>query len=182
MVDQYGESLEQIGYTIDDMETEVFDDAGSGHVERIYNLKQQISRFRRAAVPLLRPLERLVTGALPGMEPSVVPYFRDVHDHAQHVADVIESHDRLLIDILQADLTMTGIRQSEIGMRQNEDMRRISAWAAIAVVPTATAGIYGMNFANMPELAWRYGYYVILVLMLVVCVSLYRMFRRKGWP
>ena len=104
-----------------------------------------------------------------------------MHDHALRAADAIEGHDRLLSDVLQADLARVGVRQSKIAVRQNEDMRRISAWAAIALAPTAIAGIYGMNFDFMPLLTWRYGYYVVLGVIGGVCLSLYRLFRRSGW-
>ena len=96
-------------------------------------------------------------------------------------SDAIEGHDRLLFDVLQADLARLSVRQSEIGVRQNEDMRKISAWAAIGLLPTAVAGVYGMNFEHMPELRWRYGYFVVLTFVAVACFALYRMFRRNGW-
>lgn len=181
VVDRYEDVIALMGEDIDEVESQVFDDTGADHVERIYNLKREISRLRRAVLPLTRPLERLSTGAVPRTEPEAMPYFRDVLDHVHRAADAIEGHDRLLIDILQADLAMTGIRQSEIAMQQNEDMRKISAWAAIALVPTATAGIYGMNFSNMPELHWRYGYFLILGIIAGICILLYWAFRRNGW-
>ena len=111
-----------------------------------------------------------------------------MHDHLLRAADSIEGHDRLLSDVLQANLARVGVRQSEISLRQteisvrqNEDMRRISAWAAIGLVPTAVAGIYGMNFDNIPELHWHYGYFVALGLISLLCVGLHRLFHRNGW-
>jgi magnesium transporter len=100
--------------------------------------------------------------------------FRDVADHLLRVIDHVESYDRLLTDVLNAHL-------AQISVQQNSDMRKISAWVAIAAVPTMIAGIYGMNFDNMPELRWTYGYYVVLGVMAVACVSLYRAFRRSDW-
>ena len=114
-------------------------------------------------------------------ESAWAPLFRDVHDHLLRSAEAIEGHDRLLIDVLQADLARVGMRQSEIAVRQNEDMRKISAWAAIALLPTAVAGIYGMNFQHMPELGWRYGYFLVLGVIAVACLGLHRLFRRYGW-
>ena len=102
-------------------------------------------------------------------------------DHLTRAAEAIEAHDRLLSDVLQANLARVGTLQNQIALRQNEDMRRISAWAAIALVPTAVAGIYGMNFDNMPELHWQYGYYGVVVFIAVACVGLHRLFRRNGW-
>ena len=95
-------------------------------------------------------------------------------DHLQAVIDHAESYDRLLTDIVGAHL-------AQVTVQQNNDMRKISAWVAIAAVPTMIAGIYGMNFDNMPELGWRYGYFGALALMGVVCLSIYRAFKRSGW-
>ena len=87
----------------------------------------------------------------------------------------------MLTDVLSADLAQVSVRQNKTAVRQNENMRKISAWAAIALVPTAIAGIYGMNFDNMPELRWQYGYFLVLGLIAAVCGILYRLFRRNGW-
>ena len=104
-----------------------------------------------------------------------------MHDHLLRAADAIDGFDRLLTDVVQANLARVGVRQNAIAVRQNEDMRRISAWAAIALVPTANAGIYGMNFDNMPELRWEYGYFAIIGVIATACVVLHRLFRRNGW-
>jgi magnesium transporter len=111
---------------------------------------------------------------VPHVPPSARPFFRDVADHVLRVVDHVESYDRLLGDILSAHLT-------RVSVQQNDDMRRISAWVAIAAVPTMVAGIYGMNFDNMPELHWRFGYPVVLTVMAVACLSLFRSFKRSGW-
>ena len=101
-------------------------------------------------------------------------YFRDVHDHLRRVSGQIAGFRELLGSALHANLT-------QVSVRQNEDMRKISAWVAILAVPTMVAGIYGMNFEHMPELEWRFGYPAVLVLILVVCAVLYRRFKRAGW-
>jgi magnesium transporter len=181
VVDQYEQTIDFINTDVDQIETQVFANDDSDHVERIYKLKREISQFRRAVVPLIRPLDRLTMGLVAGVDPDTAPYFRDVHDHVQRTAEAIETHDRLLNDVLQADIAMVALRQSVISVRQNEDMRKISAWAAIALVPTAVAGVYGMNFSNMPELSWRYGYFIVLAAIFGVCTLLYRLFRRNGW-
>ena len=150
---------------MDEIESQVFSGADEDHTERIYKLKREVAEFRRAALPLDAPLKALSDGNVAGTPASSRPYFRDVHDHLLRARDAIEAIDRLLTDILQANLARVGVRQNAIAVRQNEDMRKISAWAAIALVPTAIAGIYGMNFDNMPELRWRYGYFAVLAVI-----------------
>jgi magnesium transporter len=189
VVDGYEEAITYINEDVDEIESQVFGSNGDDdHSERIYKLKREIAEFRRAVLPLATPLHRLADGSVPGVDKAAAPYFRDVHDHMLRAADAIEGHDRLLSDVLQADLSrvaarqaQVAVRQNEIAVQQNEDMRKISAWAAIALVPTAIAGIYGMNFDNMPELAWKYGYFLIIGVIVSVCLALYRLFRRNGW-
>jgi magnesium transporter len=101
-------------------------------------------------------------------------YFRDVRDHLARVVEQTEGNRELLTSVLTANL-------SQIGVRQNEDMRRISAWVAIVAVPTMIAGVYGMNFDFMPELRWSFGYPLIVGIMVTICVTLYARFRRAGW-
>jgi len=141
---------------------------------RIYLLKREVLEIRRAVLPLVEPADRLADREVPHVPVSARPFFRDVADHVMRVVDHVESYDRLLSDILSAHLT-------RVSVQQNDDMRRISAWVAIAAVPTMLAGIYGMNFEHMPELHWRFGYPMALTLMAVICVSLYRSFKRSGW-
>jgi len=189
VVDDYENAVAGIDQDVDEIESLVFaPDETEDHAERIYKLKREVAEFRRAVLPLAGPLLRLADGEVPVVHPDASPYFRDVHDHLLRAADSIEGHDRLLSDVLQANLARVGVRQSEISLRQteisvrqNEDMRRISAWAAIGLVPTAVAGIYGMNFDNIPELHWHYGYFVALGLISLLCVGLHRLFHRNGW-
>jgi magnesium transporter len=193
VVDGYEEAISSIDVDVDEIELQVFgaeqhdvdDDENS---ERIYKLKREIAEFRRAVGPLALPVQRLADGAVAGVDAELLQYFRDVHDHVLRAADAIEVHDRLLSDVLQAELARVAarqsriaVRQNEIAVRQNEDMRKISAWAAIALVPTAIAGIYGMNFENMPELETQYGYFVVLGVITSACATLYLLFRRNGW-
>jgi magnesium transporter len=124
--------------------------------------------------PLELPLERLAEGQLDAVPEAMGSYFRDVLDHAIRVRDQVGGLDELLSSILQASLARTGLSD-------NEDTRRISAWAAIVAVPTLITGIYGMNFEWIPELHWRYGYFAVLAFIVVVCVLLYRGFKRNGW-
>jgi magnesium transporter len=115
------------------------------------------------------------------VNPKTTGYFRDVRDHLLRIGDQIEGYDNLLTGVLQADLARVAVRQNQASARQNEDVRKISAWAAIALLPTAVAGIYGMNFDNMPELRWKYGYFLVLGIIVGGCVLLHRLFRRNGW-
>jgi len=181
VVDAYEDVAGSIGVDVEEIEAQVFGGDDHDHAQRIYKLKREVLEFRRAVAPLAGPLDRLAMREVPHVPESVAPYFRDVHDHALRASDAIEAHDRLLSDVLTADLAQVSVRQNQTAVRQNEDMRKISAWAAIALVPTAIAGVYGMNFDNMPELHWRYGYFLVLAVILTMCLSLHRLFRHNGW-
>jgi magnesium transporter len=181
VVDAYEVALGHIDLDVDDIERLVFGPGEDDHSERIYKLKQEVAEFRRAMLPLQRPLERLAGGEVPHVPAAAEPYFRDVHDHLLRAVDAIEVIDRQLTDVLQANTARVTTGQSRVALRQNEDMRKISAWAAIALLPTAIAGIYGMNFEHMPELGTRYGYYVVLAVIVGACLTLHRAFRRNRW-
>jgi magnesium transporter len=180
-VDGYGVAIDGIAENIDDIETQVFGGDEADHAERIYKLKREVLEFRRAVKPLVAAVQRLSSAETPLVDPVVRPYFRDVYDHLLRAADAIDNYDSLLTDVLQADLAQVSVRQNRTAMRQNEDMRRISAWAAIALVPTAIAGIYGMNFDHLPATATRYGFYVVLAVIAALCGVLYLLFRRNKW-
>lgn len=182
VVDHYLAVATELQTDLEELETEVFTpDAGDsrGTASRIYNFKRQILEFRRATGPLTPPMARLAGvgtygGKVPFVEDGARPYFRDVHDHLTRVNESVEGLDRLVSDVLSAHL-------AQVGVQQNDDMRKISAWAAMAVVPTMIAGIYGMNFEHMPELRWEWSYPVVIVAMGLLEVLLYRMFKRRGW-
>jgi magnesium transporter len=124
--------------------------------------------------PLAEPLDQLARARHELIHPDIVPYFRDAHDHLLRVILQVESDRDLLTSVLTANLT-------QVTVRQNEDVRKISAWAAVIAVPTMIAGLYGMNFEHMPELGWRFGYPVTIALIAAACFALYRYFRRIGW-
>ncbi|MFE5892626.1 magnesium/cobalt transporter CorA [Streptomyces sp. NPDC002285] len=182
VVDHYVDVADELGTDLAELEAEVFSPTGGGTrhtASRIYNFKRQIVEFRRATGPLAQPLSRLVgTGLLGSRVPFVhdkaQPFFRDVSDHLTRVNESVEGLDRLVSDILSAHLAQTSVRQ-------NDDVRKISAWAAMAAVPTMIAGIYGMNFEHMPELTWRWSYPALIVGMAALEVLLYRLFKRRGW-
>ncbi|MFH8618481.1 magnesium and cobalt transport protein CorA [Streptomyces sp. NPDC017979] len=179
VVDDYIEVAGELQLDLEELETEVFSpggDGGSGRptAARIYRFKRQLLEFRRASGPLVAPMSRLAGSGVPFVHERSRPFFRDVEDHLTRANEQVEALDRLLSDILAAHLAQQGVRQ-------NDDMRKISAWAAMAAVPTMVAGIYGMNFHHMPELRWVGGYPTVLVLMAVVVWGLHRLFKRRGW-
>ena len=175
IVDNYVSIDSELQKDLEEIEASVFTGANRVSSATIYRLKREVLEFRRAAVPLAAPLKMLHDGSrspLPQKEVRLL--FRDVADHLLRVIDHVESYDRLLTDILNAHL-------AQISVQQNSDMRKISAWVAIAAVPTMIAGIYGMNFENMPELKWHYGYFIVVGIMAAACLGLYRAFRKSGW-
>lgn len=174
VVDRYLEVADQIEDDLETLETEVFSRPTSGKIQKIYQMKRELVEFKRAVVPLQRPLLTLTAPTNRDVPREVRRYFRDVQDHLTRTVEQVNSYDDLLNSILQA-------RLAQVTVDQNNDMRKIAAWAGIAAVWTAIAGIYGMNFDVMPETKWTYGYPVVLTLMLTVSVALYRWFRRNGW-
>ncbi|MGW1770884.1 magnesium and cobalt transport protein CorA [Streptomyces sp. NPDC002104] len=175
VVDEYVAVTDAVQNDIDDVETMVFSEhGGRGDAGRIYQLKRELLELRRAVAPLARPLHQLSTQPIPVIPPEMRTYFRDVADHLTRATDQINAYDALLDSILQAHL-------AQVTVAQNEDMRKITAWAAIVAVPTMVCGVYGMNFDHMPELHWTYGYPLVLGVMAVACFVIHRGFRRNGW-
>ncbi|WP_163512708.1 magnesium and cobalt transport protein CorA [Fodinicola acaciae] len=173
IVDRYLEVAEAIEDDIDEIEADVFT-PGATDVRRIYNLKREIIEFKRAVVPLARPLDALYSGRIGGVPLEIRRYIRDIADHVRQVTEMQMGFDDLLNSALQADL-------AQIGVQQNNDMRKISAWVAMAAVPTMIAGIYGMNFDFMPELKWHFGYFAVLLVMAAAVALIYWLLRRSRW-
>jgi magnesium transporter len=171
VVDDYLEVADEIEQDIDEIEESVFSPSRSDDTLRIYQLKRELLEFKRAVVPLGRPMEQLLQAEK--LKP-VHEYLRDVDDHLRRVAEQVEGYDGLLDSILDANL-------ARVTVQQNDDMRRISAYVALAAVPTLIAGIYGMNFDHMPELHWYFGYPYALGLMGTVVFTLFRAFKRSKW-
>ena len=174
IVDDYEPVVEAVEADIQDIEHEVFAPNRSNPAERIYALEREVLDLHRAIAPLSPAIDKLARGQLQIIHPELRTYFRDVHDHLLRVSSRIDGFRDLLSSALQANLTQAAVRQ-------NEDMRKISAWVAIAAVPTGVAAIYGMNFSFMPELQWHYGYPVVLGSIVLLCALLYWRFRRSGW-
>ncbi|MFC9245587.1 magnesium and cobalt transport protein CorA [Streptomyces sp. NPDC057136] len=175
VVDNYLLVADAMLHDIDAVETAVFsEEAGRGDAGRIYQLKRELMEFKRAVAPLSRPLQELASRPMEPVGPEFQPYFRDVAGHLARTTEQIASFDALLDSVLQAHL-------AQVTVAQNEDMRKITAWAAIVAVPTMVCGVYGMNFEYMPELRWTYGYPFVVGVMATACFVIHRGFRRNGW-
>jgi magnesium transporter len=181
VVDGYAPVVAGLQNDIDEIETEVF--RGEASVSRrIYELSREVVEFQRAARPLMRILDALVAGfEKHGIDEELRSYLRDVTDHATIVAERVDSFRQMLQDILTVNATLVTQAQNEEMKAQNEEVKKISAWAAILFAPTLIGTIYGMNFRRMPELRWYYGYPFALALMAAVCATLYLAFKRRGW-
>ncbi|MEV1050559.1 magnesium/cobalt transporter CorA [Streptomyces sp. NPDC049887] len=176
VVDHYIEVAAELQVDLEELEAAVFAPAGDTRhtAAKIYGFKRQVLEFRRATGPLAAPMAKLAGGSVPFVDEHSQPFFRDVNDHLTRANEQVDGLDRLLSDVLSAHLAQTGVRQ-------NDDMRKISAWAAMAAVPTLVAGVYGMNFEHMPELTWKWGYPAAIALMVLVVYGLHRLFKRRGW-
>jgi magnesium transporter len=174
VVDDYGPAIAGLGQDIDEVEDEVFSGQRSNPAERIYKLKREVLSFAHAVGPLVDPVDRLSRGKYEVIHPEVRTYFRDVNDHLLRAHDQLEGQRDLLTSVLEANL-------AQVTVRQNEDLRKISAIVAILAVPTMIAAIYGMNFEHMPELGWTFGYPLVMVVMVAICFAVFRYFKRIGW-
>jgi magnesium transporter len=175
IVDNYTHVLEMIEEKVDAIEARVLAaNVTRGDVEEVYELRRDLLRLRNAVAPLVDVCRRLEHAEVLSIEPGMQPLFRDVTDHVHRVEEEIATLREVLAFAFEASI-MWG--QAE----QNTTMRRLAAWAAILAVPTAVAGIYGMNFEHMPELKWEYGYFAIVGGIIAICTGLYAVFRRNKW-
>ena len=174
VVDGYEIAAQGVDVDIQEVERQVFSDDVDNPAERIYKLEREVLDFNSAVAPLSDAVDEIARGHFAVVPDELHEYFRDVHDHLRRAGGRVAGFRELLGSALHANLT-------QVSVRQNEDMRKISAWVAILAVPTMIAGIYGMNFDEMPELHWRFGYPTVLVAIAVACLLLYRRFKRSGW-
>jgi magnesium transporter len=190
VVDDYGPVLDGLQDDIDEIEVQVF--GGDPSVsKRIYQLSREVIEFQRAVEPLRDVFDELRTRLKEQASESDLELrraLRDVADHATRVLERVEAFRQLLSNILQVNAALVAQRQNdemaritEAGFIQNEQVKRISSWAAILFAPTLVASIYGMNFTNMPELHWTYGYPYAIGLMVLLGLALYLVFKRRGW-
>jgi magnesium transporter len=174
VVDEYLDVVDELAVDVDEIEASVFSTDRTNDAARIYVLKRELAEVRRAVLPLREPVLRLASGDVSAVPEKATPFFRDVSDHLARAAETVDSLDGLLSSAFDAHL-------AQISVQQNDDMRKISAGAALVVVPTLIAGVYGMNFKHMPELDWTYGYPFALSLMVAVALGLWVLFKRSGW-
>jgi magnesium transporter len=175
IVDNYIPVIETIQEEVEEIEDSILTANQPQHqIVRLYQLRRDLLRLRNAAVPLVEVCRRLEQPGLPGVDAAMQPLFRDVSDHIRRVQEEIESLREVLAFAFESGL-MNGQSQ------QNEITRKLAAWAAILAVPTAVAGLYGMNFDVLPELHWKYGYPFVLTIIVLTCTWLYWRFRRKQW-
>jgi magnesium transporter len=174
VVDRYEEVAQSLVEDVDEVETSVFSPTRTKDAERIYVLKRELAEMRRAVLPLRDPVRRFAAGSVAGIDAEAGPYFRDVADHLDRVADTIDVLDGLLSTAFDAHL-------AQISIQQNDDMRKISAAVGIVAAPTLLAGIWGMNFQHMPELHWLWGYPLALIAMLASSLAIFVVARRSGW-
>jgi len=174
-VDSYLSASDEVSTDVEILETDVFSvDHSLGTPDTIYRLKRENVEIRRAVGPLVGLGHDLVREQVAWVPPTLKAYFRDIGDHLLRADDAVESVDNLLMTMLMAATSLQDLQQ-------NSDMRKISAWVAIAAVPTAIAAIYGMNFDFMPELHERWGYPAVLLVMGGACLLLFRAFKKSGW-
>ncbi|WP_436493954.1 magnesium and cobalt transport protein CorA [Actinokineospora sp. HUAS TT18] len=174
IVDSYLAVTEAFETDIDLIEKAVFAPRSPISAEQMYLVKREILELRRAVMPLANPLRRLAEGCSPLIPDDVRSYFRDVDDHLTTVSERVTAFDELLTTLLDATL-------AKLTLQQNSDMRKITSWAAIIAVPTMVVGVYGMNFDFMPELKWRFGYPLVMLVIFFACLVLYRIFRKNRW-
>ena len=188
VVDGYYPVVAGVGNDIDEIETEVF--SGDAMVSRrIYELSREVTEFQRATRPLIDMLHALSAGfAKYGVDEELQAYLRDVDDHLTQICERVDEFRQLLRDMLTVNTTVVAQQQNEemknlaeAANAQNEEVKKISAWAAILFAPTLIGTIYGMNFEHMPELDWMVGYTLALCLMALTCVTLYTVFKRRDW-
>ena len=175
VVDRYFQLLDHLETELEAIESQIFTrNAARQNIERLYNLKRKTMTVRHAALPMLEFIGKLYGGRVPPVCQNSQEYFRDVHDHLSRIVSTVEGIREAVGTAIQVNLSMVAIEESEV-------TKKLAAWASIFAASTALAGIWGMNFENMPELKWQWGYPVALSIIATVCAVLFYRFRRAGW-
>jgi magnesium transporter len=174
IIDEYSLIANSFDTAIAELESKVFGDGKKSYLEEIYFLKREVIEYRHAIEPLLVPLQKLSSETNRNLKEELHPHFRDLNDHLSRACENSKRLDSLLNAMMQADFT-------HVQLRQNEDIRKISGWVALTAGPTMVAGIYGMNFENMPELKWEYGYFIIISITAAISAFIYSKLKKSGW-
>jgi magnesium transporter len=175
VVDRYFPIIDVLEVELEKIEERIFiRGSQQDNIERLYELKRKVMTMRHTVAPLLDAIGKLHGGRVPAVCSNTQEYFRDVHDHLLRINGALDTMRDTIGTAIQVNLSMVALVEAEVS-------KRLASWAAIFAVPTALAGIWGMNFKHMPELDWRFGYPAALSLMAVVCISLYRRFKKVGW-
>jgi len=175
IVDNYFPAVDELEERIDELEESLFNPVQDrDELAEISTVRRELTELRHAVAPLPDICQRLLRFDVPVIDPHSHPYFRDVYDHCVILLDRIEQLREGVKTVVETKMLLSSTRQNEV-------MRMLAAWAAMLAVPTAIAGIYGMNFSNMPELSWRYGYFIVIGVIALICGVLYWRFKKAGW-
>ena len=174
VIDCYIDISIELETDVNQAEAKVFSESRISASQEIYLLKREVIEFRHAIDPLLAPLQNIASIGARHIPAELTPFFRDTLDHLARASDAASGLDSLLQSALQAEI-------AQVQLQQNEDMRKITSYVALASVPTMVAGIYGMNFDTMPELRWKFGYPIVIGSLVLVTLFLYRKFKKSGW-
>jgi len=175
VVDRYFPIIDTLESELEDIETQIFTPgAARSNIQQLYALKQRVTTVKHAVSPLAESAGKLWSGRVPMVCERNREYLRDVYDHLIRINASLDTLRETIVTAIQVNLSMATIEESET-------TKKLAAWAGIFAAATALAGIWGMNFEHMPELKWQFGYPAALVVIAVVCVLLYRRFRRVGW-
>lgn len=175
IVDQYYPVVHQMEMELEVIEDKVFKEKPSRETtEQIYQLKRELLEVKRAVSPLVDVCNRLMRFDIKSISDETRPYFRDIYDHVVRINEMVENTRELLNTALEANFSLISISQNDVS-------KKFAGWAAIIAVPTMVAGFYGMNFKFIPETEWPYGFYVVLLATVALCLLIYYLFRRSGW-
>lgn len=175
IVDRYFPVVHELELELESIETKIFKAKPSRETtEQIYDLKRELLEIKRAVSPLVDICNRLMRFDIKCISEDTRPYFRDIYDHVVRINEMVDNTRELLNSAMEANFSLISIAQSDVS-------KKFAGWAAIIAVPTMVAGFYGMNFKFMPELAWHYGYYVVIAVTISICATLYFFFKRSGW-
>jgi magnesium transporter len=175
IVDQYYPVVDEMQQELQAIEDKIFKEKPSRiTTEQIYQLKRELLEVKRAVSPLVEICNRLIRFDIKCIPPETQPYFRDVYDHVVRINEMVENTRELLSTAMEANFSLISISQNDVS-------KKFAGWAAIIAIPTMIAGFYGMNFKVMPETEWKYGFYIVILVTILACVSSYHLFRRSGW-